>query len=237
MRTKIIYLSLALFLLCTSVFAQYGQNDWAPREHQIHFGFGPAFIYADNGGVYRQFDCSINPAFSLAYAKKLNSRFKFRATSGFQFLSSSNNLSQDKALEWGEEDHAYSFTGNAIYLDVMPEFYLFPSDRHMERNRFNFFAGLGIGYLLVKRDQIIARTENNQESEEKDSALYIPFRIGGFFAPAPHWDIGVEGNILTSFSDQLDGNSDHNRANDILFQIQFTVRRYLSAVPFWKKNL
>ncbi|MDN3670115.1 hypothetical protein QWY93_12345 [Echinicola jeungdonensis] len=218
MWTKFVYIGLVFLIFsCCPAIAQYSQNDWAPRDHQIHFGIGPSFMYADNGGVYGKFDFSIDPAFSLAYVKKITPGMKLRASTDFQFLSSGNYTGQEKAIEWGEEGHAYSFSGNAIFLDIMPEFYLYPYARHMERKRFNFFGGLGIGFMHVSREQTVYQGGGDQITEEKKGSFYIPLRGGGFYAPAPNWDLGVEGSILTSFSDQLDGNSGHNRANDIPF--------------------
>ncbi|WP_215222930.1 DUF6089 family protein [Echinicola shivajiensis] len=227
---------LAFFIPSQIVCAQNFYIQKTPRKYSAHLGIGPASIYADNGGPYRNFEFPISPSFNLGIASKLSKRTNLRATFGYQPVSSNLNKIPDLALRWGEEGQAYAFTGNAYTLDLMPEFYLSVFDSHMERPKYNLYGGLGLGVIMISREQAIAVPEEVQVQKATSTSVYIPIRIGGTVGINPHWDLGFEGTLIATFSDYLDGNEGSNTTNDMLVQAQFFAKRYLSPFPFWKKR-
>ncbi|WP_236252785.1 DUF6089 family protein [Echinicola sp. 20G] len=230
-----------LFLMATfaagSLSAQNFYRERIPRIYSLHIAAGPGSIYADNGGPYRNFEFPISGAVTVAAAKKLNHRINLRASMGFQHVNSNVEHFSDRAFEWGEENKAYAFQGNAFYLDIMPEFYFIPFETHIMRSRFNGYAGVGLGFLAVPGEQAVASNNQNNVIINKTTptSLYVPLRIGGTMAFGNNWDIGFEASLLTALSDELDGNAGSNTTNDMLMQGQFFVKRYLSPFPFWKK--
>ncbi|UCS95652.1 hypothetical protein KZP23_11840 [Echinicola marina] len=234
---KLLSLSFIFFLISSQFSgAQNFYIEKTPRKYSAHLGIGPASIYADNGGPYRNFEFPIFPAFSLGLASKISRRTNLRGTFGFQPVSSNLDYIPDLAIQWGEENKAYAFSGNAYTLDLMPEFYLSVYDSHIERPKYNFYGGLGLGIIMVFREQAIAKTNEVQIQDATSTSIYIPIRIGASMGISPHWDLGFEGTLLSTFSDYLDGNEGSNTTNDMLIQGQFFVKRYLSPFPFWKKR-
>lgn len=230
------FFAICLLALVANIgFAQNFYKERVPRPHSVHLSLGPASMYTDNGGPYRNFEFPISPAVNLGLAKKLTNRINMRATLGFQHVTSNKSYNPNLALAWGREGNAYAFQGNAYTLDLMPEFYYSPFNSHIERPKYNGYAGIGLGFIVLPREQAVATPDGQVISNETGSSLYVPIRFGGMIGVSPLWDIGFEASIIAILSDDIDGNAEFNSANDMLLQGQFFVKRYLSPFPLWKK--
>ncbi|GGF16745.1 DUF6089 family protein [Echinicola rosea] len=236
----------AKHLLITSLFtlviagtlpAQNFYKESIPRVYTLTLAGGPASMYSDNGGPYRKLDFPIFGSVTLSAAKKINRRINLRLSAGYQHVSSNMEYVAERAYEWGEENKAYAFTGDAVYIDFMPEFYFLPYETHIERFRVNGYAGIGLGFMAIPEKQAYAYPNETEITviESTPTALYLPVRLGGSVAFGPNWDVGFEASLFATLSDELDGNAGSNKTNDMLMQGQFFVKRYLSPFPFWEK--
>ncbi|WP_394337161.1 DUF6089 family protein [Echinicola strongylocentroti] len=234
MKSFILFITIVSLSL-GALSAQGFYKERIPRIYTLSFGVGPASMYSDNGGPYRQLDFPIFASFTLSASKKINRRMNLRLSTGYQHVSSNVEYVAERAYEWGDENKAYAFSGDAFYLDFMPEFYFLPFDTHIERFRVNGYAGIGVGVITIPQKQAYAKTDQVTIIETSPSALYVPIRLGGTVAWGANWDVGFEASLFTTFSDDLDGNAGSNRTNDMLLQGQFFVKRYLSPFPFWEK--
>lgn len=193
-------------------------------------------MYADNAGGVRSSQFKIRPAASLAYGREVTPFMEVKGTFGFQMLESQDpSYYQDSVLRrWIATDQALGIKGNAFYFDLMPMFH-FPVDRHINRSDLNIYAGIGVGVMLVDKEE--ARVINNTPTIEQRSMslFYVPVRGGVSYRIGDHGDLALEGTFMATFSDEIDGNVGFNRFNDHLFQAQIVYKRYLSPFPFWKK--
>jgi hypothetical protein len=216
-----------------SIHALCAQNFHAEKEPKLHtlsLGIGPSFIYADNGGQYSIFDFAWNAALSAIYEKKLKSHISFRSTLGLQRIQSGGNPTIVLVERWLEQGAAVSFTGVAYYLDFMPVVNIFPAYHHMMRPDINLYAGLGFGALMSITTQ---RLSFEEEAEYKNGNLLtptVPLRAGISYTINEFWDVGLEGGIIFTLSDKIDGNNVTHSTNDHLFQLQFVLKKYLN----WK---
>src|SRR5690606_13116571 len=236
MQNRVLYFLLGLLLISHLTVAQNFQKEIIPRPNTISLGVGPSFMYADNAGGIRSSQFKIRPAASLAYGRDVNSFMKVRGTFGFQMLESQGPSYYSDAVlrRWVETDQALGIKGNAFYFDLMPLFHL-PVDRHINRSPLNIYAGVGLGVMLVDKEE--ARVINNTPTTEQRSLslFYVPIRGGVSYRIGDHGDLALEGTILATFSDDIDGNIGFNKFNDHLFQAQIVYKRYLSPFPFWRK--
>ncbi|ERM82045.1 hypothetical protein P872_08685 [Rhodonellum psychrophilum GCM71 = DSM 17998] len=208
----------------------YGQNFYKeriPKTDIFSIGIGPSFIYADNGGPYRTFKFEWDPAFSLSYTKKFSNRFAFKTTTGIQWIQSSVSPSIQVQERWIANNGAFRFKGHAFYADVMPIMYLFPFHSHMNRRFVNLYGGLGIGLLHVNRVQAFSMSDDALETRAKTTTGYVPFRAGISFRLGALSDLALEGTMLFSFSDNLDGNANFNRFGDHMAQAQLVYKKFL----------
>lgn len=239
MRIKTILILISLLIYSVSSHGQNFHKDIIPRVDNIYIGIGPSFMYADNGGGLRNYQFKVRPAASLAYGRKINRFIEVKGTFGFQMLESQdpNYYPDSTLLKWAETGQAIGIKGNAYQLDIMPVFHLTPFDRHIERTDVNVYAGIGLGVMLVDKEE--ARVQNNEPGVSKSavSTVYVPMRGGISYRIGPHHDIALEAGFLATFTDDLDGNAGHNRFNDHLFQGKIVYKRYLSPFPFWLKYL
>jgi hypothetical protein len=207
----------------------YGQSFYqerVSRNHIFSIGVGPSFAYLDNGGQYGSLNFEIKPSFSAAYSKKLNSRFDLRGTAGAQWISSGGNPPQELMDLWKADKSAFTAVGSIIYMDVMPIINLVAFANHMDRSIVNVYGGVGLGYLTANTKQTLSFSTEEIPTNKSVSTAYIPTRAGLNFAIGPYSDIGIEGSILFTFSDNLDGNIGHNRFDDHFVQGQLLYRRY-----------
>ncbi|GAB3646579.1 hypothetical protein GCM10028791_07090 [Echinicola sediminis] len=194
-------------------------------------------IYTDIGGPYKTFEFAIQPAINLGLAKKITDRINLRGTLGYQRVSGHNFPSTSNiALQWGANNQSYAFDGNAFTLDIMPEIYLSSFRSHIERPKYNAYGGIGLGLTVIPSTQYFANSDESFKKNSTGASFHLPFRLGGMMALNPLWDIGFEGSLIVLIKDDLDGNGGFNKFNDMMLQGQFFVKRYLSPIPFWKKQ-
>ncbi|MCH7415381.1 DUF6089 family protein [Belliella sp. R4-6] len=201
-----------------------------PVEHSIIIGAGPSFIYADNGGIYSKLKFKLNPSISAAYSKKLNRSFDLRANIGHQQIEGLKSTNATILEMWESRSSAYNFSGRVNYLDIMPVFNVFPADHAYLRTGFNIYGGLGLGILMSKVD---LEYENRIVEDHKTVTMYIPGRAGISYKLNDKTDIMLEGSLLFSFSDNIDGNENFNRLDDHLWQVQVMLKRYLKPSKLW----
>ena len=239
MQIKFIAAYFCLFLCCNISTAQNFNKDRLPRVNMVYGGLGLSAMYADNAGGLRNLGVKARPSASISYARKINSFLELKGTFGYQMLESQSPeyFSDSTIILWRETGQAIGMKGNLFHLDVMPMFHLNPFETHIERTDFNVYAGVGIGLMAIKKEEV--RLVNNLP-EVTDNSLtiaYIPIRGGVSYRIGPHSDVAVEGTFFATFSDEIDGNVGFNRFNDHLLQAQIIFKRYLSPFPFWAKYL
>jgi hypothetical protein len=229
MEKKYLFLFLLFLVFNWTAQAQSFYKERLPRNNSFAVGVGPSFIYADIGGQYSLFDFAINPALSLSYAKRINPLISLQATTGMQWIENGGNPTQAVINEWLANESAIRFSGQAYFIDLMPMFTLFPYHHHMQRNYLNFYGGMGIGVLQARTKRYYTQEENSREYIANFPTAYIPIRAGMSYRIGNVYDICLEGSMLLTFSDDLDGNQNWNKFNDHLFQIQFILKKYLAS--------
>jgi len=228
---RLLFLTSALVLIISyNTSAQNFFREKNRRDNSFGLGIGPSFIYADNGGQYSILNFKWRPSFSLVYDKRLSPHMAFRTTGGTQWISSWDKPLPSLVERWKKNEDAVSFRGNLYFVDVMPYFNLLPDFHHMIRPEFNIYTGLGFGVMLSSTNQKFALEDQAPDSRSEILTPYIPFRGGLNFKTADFWDISLEGTILMTFTDKIDGNTSTHTQNDIPFQIQIIVRKYLNQL-------
>ncbi|MBS9525986.1 outer membrane beta-barrel protein [Litoribacter ruber] len=242
------YLIAILFVFALHITPANAQLDL--RDY-VALGIGPSMIYGDNTGSLASFNYRFRPSASLMYNYQLRKRWDVRVTSGVQVLDAGGVVDDiDTRVQWGIQDQAYNFTGQAYYADIMP-LYQFNPNRGMHdmyNYKVNVYAGLGVGIMHVRRqDNVLLNPIFIEETGEyfigADEAVsrntttpYIPLRIGASSNFRRNWDIGAEITLMTSFTSDIDGNNIRVKEieNDMLFQFQIMVRRYIGRHnPFY----
>lgn len=221
-------LSTILFLLCASMnlSAQNFYKEKQTRDNIVSIGIGPSFAYLDNGGQYRSINFEIKPSISASLTKRLTDRLEVRATGGVQWISSGGDPNNVVTDMWAANNAAFTAVGSAYYFDLMPSMYVVPFGNHMNRSMFNFYVGLGLGVMHASTDQTKSFSKDEVPVNEKITTGYVPIRGGITYTLGPFSDIALEGTMLTTFTDNLDGNAGFNRFGDHLVQGQIVYRRY-----------
>lgn len=229
MKTKLSILLLVFLLSSMGLMAQNFYKERIPKTEVLSIGVGPSFIYADNGGTYRNFNFPWNPAASISYTKRFHHHWGLKATGGVQWIESGNrNPSQRVQDHWNLYGSAFQFKGHAFHADVMPLFYLIPYVNHMNRSWVNLYGGLGLGIMHVERQEAFSLEPDAQFRRANITTGYVPFRAGISFRLGDLSDIALEGTMLFTFSDNLDGNENFNRFGDHLAQAQIVYKRFLA---------
>ncbi|HSJ69500.1 MAG TPA: hypothetical protein VK921_17595 [Anditalea sp.] len=228
---KLLCLIIFLFTAVPFAQAQYSRDN-------VSVAIGPAMLYGDNAGRYRQFRFEISPALSLSYSREISDELDIRATAGVQLMDSGdfgmNSLRQENRSAL--ENQAVHFTGQAFFLDVMPVYLFNPTPPGYVGYEFNYYADVGLGALYSNRvDQIpLVREESTdpiffEEENNQSIAAYVPIRAGISTNLEGMWDIGVEGTLITALPSNVDGNTIKHKLlpMDMLLQFQVTLKRYL----------
>ena len=219
---------LLLFTISSlQVGAQNFYKEKQSRDNIVSIGVGPSFAYMDNGGQYRSFNFEWKPSISASLTKRLTDRFDVKATGGAQWLSSGGNPNQKVQNMWTANNASFTANGIAYYFDVMPSIYIIPFGNHMNRTMFNFYFGLGLGVMHSNTEQTKSFSEDEVPVREKITTGYVPIRGGVTYTIGPYSDIALEGGMLATFTDNLDGNVGFNKFGDHLLQAQIIYRRYL----------
>lgn len=127
---------------------------------------------------------------------------------------------------WAANNSAFTSNGSIYYFDVMPSIYIIPFGNHMNRSMFNFYGGFGLGILHANTKQSKSFSEDEVLTRENITTGYVPIRAGISYTLGPFSDIALEGTMLATFTDNLDGNIGYNRYGDHLMQGQLVFRRY-----------
>lgn len=225
---KISHLSTLVFFLFAgmNLSAQNFYKERQSRDNIVSIGVGPSFAYLDNGGQYRSIKFEIKPSVSASLTKRLTDRFELRATGGVQWISNGGSPSKAVTDMWTANNASFTAVGAAYYFDVMPSMYIIPFGNHMGRSSFNLYGGLGLGVMHVNTEQTKSFSKDEIPSKEKITTAYVPLRAGVSYRIGPYSDIALEGTLLATFTDNLDGNVGFNRFGDHLAQGQIVYRRY-----------
>lgn len=226
--TKGILSTMVLTLLCLSLSAQSFYKERVPKTDIWSIGIGTSFIYADNGGQYRSFNFEWNPAVTLSYTKRFHPHWGLQTSVGAQIIESGGNPSRQVQEHWRQQGSSFRFEGTAFYADAMPILYVFPYVSHMNRPYVNLYGGLGLGIMHVNRSQYMSFDQDEPRISASTSTGYVPFRAGIVFRLDNVSDIALEGTMLFTFSDNLEGNTNFNRFGDHLAQAQITYKRYFA---------
>jgi hypothetical protein len=232
MPNRLILLTSAFLCLILQTQAQNFYKEKISREKYVQLGVGPSFMYADNAGGFRNLDFNIRPSIAASMGKKINPLFDLKATLGYQFYKSQDKeyYSQDVVASWAENKYAVETRSNIIFMDVVPTAHLFKFTNHALRRDFNIYAGAGLGFLMaINREERYKNEQTYQENKIR-SSFYVPLRGGITYRLGLYDDISLEGSLLLTFSDKIEGTSNFNRFNDHLLQGQLVYRRYLSSL-------
>ena len=226
--SKILKLSIFVFAIFASanLSAQNFYKEKQSRDNIVSIGVGPSFAYLDNGGQYRSFNFEFKPSISAALTKRLTDRFEIRATAGVQWISSGGNPNSAVTDFWAARNASFTTTGSVYYFDIMPSMYVVPFGNHMNRSMFNFYIGLGLGVMHADTEQTKSFSKDEVPTHEKITTGYIPIRGGLSYTLGPFSDIALEGTILATFTDNMEGNVGFNKFGDHLVQGQIVYRRY-----------
>jgi hypothetical protein len=226
--TTFIFLILFFLTIDThSAFAQNFYKEKTPRIHTAGAGIGPSFIIADNGGRYNNLSFAINPSGALFYSKRLSSHWNIRATSGVQIIESHGEYPLRIQDFWRQQGSAIRFTGTAYYLDLMPTIQLSPFFHHMTRSKINFSGGIGIGVLGTFSKLYFNMAEDSPATKQRLLTMILPIRSTLTYKLNPYSDLSLEGTVILTLSDEIDGNVGSNQFNDNLVQLQLMYIRYL----------
>ncbi|WP_439482684.1 hypothetical protein [Cyclobacterium plantarum] len=235
MKKEIIITTLALFtgFLCSNTL--YGQNFYKEkisRNQYLQAGLGLGAMYADNSGRFRGLEVKTGPSVSFTYGRKIHSNVDLRGNLGYQRTQSQdqNYFTNQVVQSWRENGQAVGSKNNLIYLDLMPTLHIVGSTNHTQRKRVNLYLGTGLG-LLFNLSEVTNLSENGSERKKRSQAVpYIPVRGGLSYRLNLYTDIAIEGSVLMTFSDELDGNVGFNRFNDYPVSGQIVFRRYLNTI-------
>lgn len=229
--TFILLIILAFYILPFDGKSQNFFRESASRTKQIGMGLGPAFILADNAGDFRNLKINVSPALSFFYGKRFHPNFSWKLTTGYQRLGSADFANASLENRWASQGSAVSFRGSAFFLDWMPQFNLISENHHFSRPNLNIHGGIGIGVFHTFNKETFKNINANpptyNTSNNQRSSLYLPLRGGISYHLGAFWDLGAEGSIFLTFSDELDGNTNYNRFNDFPMQLQIFVKKYL----------
>ncbi|WP_057937458.1 hypothetical protein [Algoriphagus resistens] len=224
---KIFRLSFLLFIVgSTQLSAQNFYKEKQSRDNIFSIGVGPSFAYMDNGGQYRSFNFEIKPSVSASLIKRLTDRFELRATGGVQWITSGGNPSAAVTNMWAANNASFTTAGTVYYFDVMPSMYVIPFGNHMNRSMFNFYGGFGLGVMHATTEQTKSFSKDEVPQREKITTGYVPIRAGLSYTLGAFSDIALEGTMLATFTDNIDGNVGFNKYGDHLIQGQIVYRRY-----------
>jgi hypothetical protein len=207
--------------------AQNFKNQEMDAKNMVFFGFGPSMFYGDNGGDYPGMNFPVRPNITAGFNKGILPFMSVRMTTGWQRMVNWDGFKDITKVNWANKGQAASFSGSALYLDIMPQFNLFTLENLGNRPKFNMYGGLGLGTLLVSRNQQIFNPEgSDQSSSESTLSIYIPLRAGASYAIGELYNISMESTLLKTFADDLDGNRGYNHRNDHFFQLNVVLQRY-----------
>ncbi|MBI0399786.1 hypothetical protein [Cyclobacterium marinum] len=218
----------------------YGQNFYKEkisRDNFLQAGLGLGTLYADNLGSIRMLDILLRPGLSASYGRKIHKHFDIRANIGYQRYRSQDidYYPATVTQSWLINNQAFASKNDLLFFDVAPNFYLFGSDNHAFRSRINAYGGTGLGMLINFKKTTNVTFNGVVNSKDIQAVAYIPFRAGLSYSYDLYTDIALEGTLMMTFSDTLDGNEGFNRLNDIPIFGQIIIKRYLHPFKPFKR--
>ena len=198
------------------------------RPWSVELGVGPGWTYADNSSAFRRAGFQLLPSASAALSKIISPAVSLRSTIGFQSLQGNFKANEQEKIKMGNEDNAYHFEGQAYYVDFAPVFRFISGRQHVFRSQLNVYGSIGVGALgIISHYDIM---ENNNSNRVKNNMFipHIPFRAGVSYRLLPTTDLALEGSVLFTFRDDIDGHTGYNRFNDHLLNMQVKIRKYFS---------
>lgn len=203
------------------------------RPWSYEFGVGPGWTYADNSGAFRSTNFKISPSVSASMAKDISKFISLKGTIGFQHMV--GNLDTDPILDaerrsnWGAEGNSYHFQGQAYHLDFAPVFRLFLGGPNIiKRSQFNIYGSAGIGAMGIVSHNLIMQNDSSMKRRNNMFIPYIPIRGGVSYGFRPQWEMALEGSVLLTNRDDIDGHEGFNTYNDHLMSLQIKVRKHFS---------
>jgi hypothetical protein len=224
--------TIAFIAMVLNIDVAYGQNFYKEkisRDNFLQVGIGLGTLYADNLGGLRMLDFKLRPGISASYGRKIHKHFDIRANVGYQRYRSQDidYYPATVTQSWQTNNQAFASKNNLLYFDVAPNFYLFGADNHAFRSRINAYGGTGLGMLLNFKKTTNVTLNGVSNNKGLQAVAYIPFRAGISYSYNLYTDIALEGSLMMTFSDTLDGNEGFNRLNDIPIFGQIIIKRYL----------
>ncbi|KEO73476.1 hypothetical protein [Anditalea andensis] len=137
-----------------------------------------------------------------------------------------NNLKVSERIKerWGQQDRAFKFHGQTIYMDMIPMFQLFPAQHGGPT--INLYAGAGIGIVHINNHQYRKVAQEVAEKQATVTSAYIPIRAAIGKKLNGTIELLLEGSFLGTFTDQLDGHVGKKYIkNDHLIQAQVAVKK------------
>jgi hypothetical protein len=222
-------LFLYFYMAGSHLHAQNFYKERSGRDQTVGVGIGPSFIFADNGGIYKKLNFPIRPTYSFHYGKRVNSFWQIRATAGMQGIGSGGDYPIEVLQIWDVRKSAFRFSGTAIYADVMPLVQLMPFFNHMDRSNFNWYGGIGLGFVQASTTLFYSMSQNTPSRKQRLFTASFPIRSGVSYRLGDFGDLSLEGSLLLTLTDQIDGNIGYNKFGDHLIQLQLQYTRYLKG--------
>ncbi|WP_143959172.1 hypothetical protein [Litoribacter populi] len=229
MKTKFLPLFLILFMGGFQVVM--GQNfnfQSLDRPWAVEAGIGVGWTYADNSSAFRRASFSLHPAASVSLARNISPVISLRGTFGFQQMEGNFNADLDRKIRMGEQGNAYHFGGEIFYFDFMPVFNFVGGPRHVNRSQVNIYGGVGVGVLGIMGDYDIMVNGESQNINNDMVIATFPARAGISYRFRPQLDFALEGTVLITLRDDIDGHTGYNRFDDYPMNVQFKVRKMFS---------
>lgn len=231
-RSSIPFLLAATLFFPLTVSSQNFYKEKVSRNQYYQVGLGLGAMYADNSGRFRGIDVKTGPSVSVTYGRKIHSNIDLRGNLGYQRTQSQDQdyFSSLVIDTWRSTDQAVGSKNNLINLDLMPTLHIFGSENHTQRKSFNVYVGTGLGLLLNLNEETRLEVNGPERTNKSRVVGYIPVRGGLSYRLNLYTDIALEGSLLLTFSDQLDGNEGFNRFNDHPVFGQIVFRHYLNPL-------
>jgi hypothetical protein len=225
---KVFIFALIMMVGSQRVSAQNFNYQMLDRPWAVEVGVGPGWTYADNSSAFRRASFALLPAASASLTKNISHLLSVRGTLGFQMMEGNFNADLSRKMRMGQEQNAYHFEGNAYYFDLMPVVNFIGGPNHVNRSQVNLFAGLGAGLLYSDASYDIMDGEVSRNVPNSMLLPIVPVRAGVRYRFRPLWDLGLEGSLLLTFTDDLDGHRGYNRFNDYPMNLMLKVRKLFS---------
>lgn len=231
MKPTCIFLLTAIALYLATTNETQAQNftyETYDRPWRAEVGIGPGWTYADASSSIRGLGFAVMPAVSASLARSLTPSLFIKGTLGAQGMLGDAEFTREQRIAFGEEGNAYHYRGQLFYFDIAPVYRIFQPTHYVFRSKINFYGSIGIGVLATNATYDIKQGEEPVTVNNNIIAPYVPVRAGVAYRFRPLWDFALEGSVLVTFTDDLDGHRGLNRFDDYPMNIQLKVRKLFS---------